>query len=140
MSDQDLQVSVIAELKTVIDPDLHKDIVSLGFVKNMNVEDGKVKFQVELTTPACIEAELGEYLRQPQLKPSFADDTGTEVLAQALTEQAPAIFTNSLALKRWHAVYQQDSLNKKRADEQAPDENQDAGVCKRRATSLASNV
>ena len=29
MSDQDLQVSVIAELKTVIDPDLHKDIVSL---------------------------------------------------------------------------------------------------------------
>ena len=53
MSDQDLQVSVIAELKTVIDPDLHMDIVSLGFVKNMNVEEGKVKFQVELTTPAC---------------------------------------------------------------------------------------
>jgi len=53
MSDQDLQVKVIAELKTVMDPDLHKDIVSLGFVKNMNVEDGKVKFQVELTTPAC---------------------------------------------------------------------------------------
>ena len=52
MSDQDLQVSVIAELKTVIDPDLHKDIVSLGFVKNMNVGDGKVKFQVELTTPS----------------------------------------------------------------------------------------
>ena len=44
MSDQDLQVKVIAELKTVMDPDLHKDIVNLGFVKNMNVEDGKVKF------------------------------------------------------------------------------------------------
>ena len=53
MSDQDLQESIIAELKTVMDPDLHKDIVSLGFVKNMNVKDGDVKFQVELTTPAC---------------------------------------------------------------------------------------
>ena len=53
MSDQGLQESIIAELKTVMDPDLHKDIVSLGFVKNMNVKDGDVKFQVELTTPAC---------------------------------------------------------------------------------------
>ena len=53
MSDQELQVNIIAELKTVIDPDLHKDIVSLGFVKNMDVKDGNVKFQVELTTPAC---------------------------------------------------------------------------------------
>ncbi|SVD52413.1 uncharacterized protein METZ01_LOCUS405267, partial [marine metagenome] len=53
MSDQELQVNIIAELKTVMDPDLHKDIVSLGFVKNMDVKDGNVKFQVELTTPAC---------------------------------------------------------------------------------------
>ena len=53
MLDQDLQVSIIAELKTVMDPDLHKDIVSLGFVKNMSIKDGDVKFQVELTTPAC---------------------------------------------------------------------------------------
>lgn len=53
MSDQELQVKVIAALKTVMDPDLHKDIVSLGFVKNMNITGGKVKFDVELTTPAC---------------------------------------------------------------------------------------
>ena len=38
MSDQELQVKIIAELKTVMDPDLHKDIVSLGFVKNMNIK------------------------------------------------------------------------------------------------------
>jgi ATP-binding protein involved in chromosome partitioning len=53
MEDQDLQVKVMAALKTVIDPDLHKDIVGLGFVKKLNVTGGKVKFQVELTTPAC---------------------------------------------------------------------------------------
>nr|NIP99748.1 iron-sulfur cluster assembly protein [Nitrospinaceae bacterium]NIR53876.1 iron-sulfur cluster assembly protein [Nitrospinaceae bacterium]NIS84290.1 iron-sulfur cluster assembly protein [Nitrospinaceae bacterium]NIT81097.1 iron-sulfur cluster assembly protein [Nitrospinaceae bacterium]NIU43379.1 iron-sulfur cluster assembly protein [Nitrospinaceae bacterium] len=53
MSDQELQTKVISALKTVQDPDLHKDIVSLGFVKNMKVEQGHVRFSVELTTPAC---------------------------------------------------------------------------------------
>jgi len=48
-----LQGKVIEALKTVKDPDLHKDIVSLGFVKNMKVEKGSVSFDVELTTPAC---------------------------------------------------------------------------------------
>ncbi|MFQ5449026.1 MAG: iron-sulfur cluster carrier protein ApbC [Nitrospinaceae bacterium] len=53
MSDQELREKVIEVLKTVKDPDLHKDIVSLGFLKNMKVENGKVSYDVELTTPAC---------------------------------------------------------------------------------------
>ena len=53
MSDPKLQEKIIDALKTVQDPDLHKDIVTLGFVKNMNIEGGSVKFDVELTTPAC---------------------------------------------------------------------------------------
>ena len=53
MSDPKLQENIINALKTVQDPDLHKDIVSLGFVKNMELDGGKVKFDVELTTPAC---------------------------------------------------------------------------------------
>ncbi len=44
MSDQDLQTQVMASLKTVMDPDLHKDIVSLGFVKDMIVGGGAVSF------------------------------------------------------------------------------------------------
>jgi len=53
MSDQELQNQIIQALKTVKDPDLNRDIVSLGFVKNMTVQGGDVKFDVELTTPAC---------------------------------------------------------------------------------------
>ena len=53
MSEPKLQEKIIDALKTVKDPDLHKDIVSLGFVKNMELVGGKVKFDVELTTPAC---------------------------------------------------------------------------------------
>jgi len=44
---------VMAALKTVQDPELHRDIVSLGMVKALSVNDGKVAFTVELTTPAC---------------------------------------------------------------------------------------
>lgn len=40
-------------LRVVQDPDLHRDIVSLGFIKNVRITDGHVAFQVELTTPAC---------------------------------------------------------------------------------------
>ena len=45
--------SVLEALKVVTDPDLGRDIVSLGFVKNLAIDDGRVSFTIELTTPAC---------------------------------------------------------------------------------------
>jgi ATP-binding protein involved in chromosome partitioning len=45
--------AVLEALKAVKDPDLHRDIVSLGFVKNLRVEGSRVAFTIELTTPAC---------------------------------------------------------------------------------------
>ena len=47
--------AVLESLKVVTDPDLGRDIVSLGFVKNLEVadDDGRVSFSIELTTPAC---------------------------------------------------------------------------------------
>ena len=44
---------VIDALRKVEDPELHRDIVSLGMVKNLAVAQGNVRFTVELTTPAC---------------------------------------------------------------------------------------
>lgn len=44
---------VLDVLKRVQDPDLRKDIVSLGFIRNLKVEEGKVAFDLNLTTPAC---------------------------------------------------------------------------------------
>ena len=40
-------------LRQVKDPDLHKDIVTLGFIKDLKIEGGNVSFRVVLTTPAC---------------------------------------------------------------------------------------
>jgi ATP-binding protein involved in chromosome partitioning len=45
--------SVLDALRQVTDPDLHKDIVALGFVKDLRIEGGDVSFRIVLTTPAC---------------------------------------------------------------------------------------
>ncbi|MDX1932903.1 MAG: Mrp/NBP35 family ATP-binding protein [Capsulimonadales bacterium] len=44
---------VLAALRTVQDPDLRKDLVSLNMIKNIKICEGNVAFTVELTTPAC---------------------------------------------------------------------------------------
>jgi ATP-binding protein involved in chromosome partitioning len=48
-----LQQAIIDALRTVKDPDLGRDVVSLNFVKDLQVEGGRVRFILELTTPAC---------------------------------------------------------------------------------------
>jgi ATP-binding protein involved in chromosome partitioning len=47
------QDAVLNALRTVQDPDLHKDIVTLGFVKDVSICGSEVAFTIELTTPAC---------------------------------------------------------------------------------------
>jgi len=45
---------VLAVLAAIEDPDLHRDVVSLGMIKDLQIgHDGRVKFTFELTTPAC---------------------------------------------------------------------------------------
>ncbi|PYS93911.1 MAG: chromosome partitioning protein [Acidobacteria bacterium] len=45
--------SVLEALRKIVDPDLHKDIVALGFVKDLQIDGGAVSFRIVLTTPAC---------------------------------------------------------------------------------------
>ncbi len=50
---------VLDALRHIIDPDLGKDIVSLGFIKNLAIDGTAVRFTLELTTPACpVKAEF----------------------------------------------------------------------------------
>ncbi|MBM3984582.1 MAG: Mrp/NBP35 family ATP-binding protein, partial [Planctomycetes bacterium] len=44
---------VLSALRAVQDPDLHRDVVSLGFVKDLGIDAGRVAFRLDLTTPAC---------------------------------------------------------------------------------------
>lgn len=44
---------ILSALSHVIDPDLNKDLVSLGMIENIEIEGNKVSFKLVLTTPAC---------------------------------------------------------------------------------------
>ena len=44
---------ILNALRSVTDPELGRDIVSLNMVKNVAACDGRVRVKVELTTPAC---------------------------------------------------------------------------------------
>lgn len=44
---------VLQALKGVQDPDLHRDLVDLGMIKDVRIGDGTVALTVNLTTPAC---------------------------------------------------------------------------------------
>ncbi len=47
------QAAVLTALKTVNDPELHRDIVSLNMVRNLSIEGDRVAMELILTTPAC---------------------------------------------------------------------------------------
>lgn len=52
---------IINALRTVNDPDLKRDLVTLNMVKDVNVQGNEVSFTVVLTTPAC---PMKEKIRQ----------------------------------------------------------------------------
>ena len=45
--------TVLKVLSRIIDPDLGKDIVSLGFIANLEIKEGHVLVDIRITTPAC---------------------------------------------------------------------------------------
>src|SRR5262245_65707497 len=56
---------VLDALRQIKDPDLHKDIVTLGFIKDLRFDGGNVSFRIVLTTPACpVKAEMESAARE----------------------------------------------------------------------------
>jgi ATP-binding protein involved in chromosome partitioning len=45
--------AVIEALRRVNDPELHRDVISLNMIRDLEVKDGAVSLQLVLTTPAC---------------------------------------------------------------------------------------
>jgi ATP-binding protein involved in chromosome partitioning len=56
---------VLAALKGVKDPDIHRDLVDLGMIKDIRIGDNSVALTVNLTTPACpLKAKIEADVRQ----------------------------------------------------------------------------
>ncbi len=66
---------ILSSLSTVEEPDLKKDLVSLGMVKDIEIGVNQVQFTVVLTTPAC---PLKELIRQRCVE-AIKRDVGQEV-------------------------------------------------------------
>ncbi len=74
---------VLAQLSTINDPDLNRDIVSLGFVTKAAVCDGLVDVVINLTTPAC---PVKDQLKQEAIDKITALDGVTEVKVEMTAE------------------------------------------------------
>src|SRR2546421_13127353 len=80
---------VLAALSTVPEPELGKDLVTLGMIKDISVCGGAVKFTVELTTPAC------------PLKKMIEDDCRRALMKVPGVEQVTVNMTSNV--RRGHA-------------------------------------
>lgn len=93
---------VLQALKVIVDPDLNQDIVTLGFIKQLTLdeESREISFDVELTTPAC------------PVKDQFQADCESVVLGLpfvnsakvSMTAQPSAMETSTLGMAQVGAV------------------------------------
>lgn len=86
--DGSLEQRVLDALRTVKDPDLNKDIVSLGFVKELRIDGGRAAFVIELTTPACpVRKEMEQWAREAVLKVDGITDVDIRMTAAVKSAQ-----------------------------------------------------
>ena len=83
--------AVLDALRAVKDPDLHKDIVALGFVKNLRIDDTKVAFTIELTTPACPVKDLMRDQARAAVSAIGASSVDIEMTAQVRAVARPEL-------------------------------------------------
>ncbi len=91
---------VLNALKAIIDPDFNKDIVSLGFIKDVTIDGGKVSVTIELTTPACpVKDEFEQKAKQilshlPGVKEVAVQLTAQQRKPQSLPQGTPPALQN----------------------------------------------
>ena len=91
---------VLESLRPVQDPDLRRSVVDLGFIKNIQIDEGVVRFEVELTTPAC---PLKEQIKTACEKAVQALE-GVETVSVCLTARTRGALTSRSILKSVHNV------------------------------------
>jgi ATP-binding protein involved in chromosome partitioning len=81
------EASVLDALKVIHDPDLHRDIVTLGFIKDLKIDRTQVSFTIELTTPACpVKDQMRDQARAAVMQ--MPGVTGVDVRMSARVREA----------------------------------------------------
>src|SRR6476661_3364056 len=86
---------VLDALRVVKDPDLHRDIVALGFVQNMQIEPtGAVAFNINLTTPACpVKDDLRDQARLAVRRLPWVTEVAVQMTANTATARGQGTAT-----------------------------------------------
>src|SRR5256885_13134980 len=85
------QASVLEALKVVRDPDLNRDIVGLGFIKDLKIEGSRVAFTIELTTPACpVKEQMRDQARAAVMQLSGVTAVDVQMSAHVREAVGPA--------------------------------------------------
>ncbi len=92
MSNNELtKQQVLDALRTVDDPELHRDLVSLGMIRDVQIDGSKVSFTLVLTTMACpMKAKIQEDARQAVTKLSGVENVTINLTAETPKRPAPA--------------------------------------------------
>jgi ATP-binding protein involved in chromosome partitioning len=69
MAESVTEQDILRALTTVQDPELHRDVVSAGMIKDLKVNGSQVSFTLELTSPACpMREEMERTTREAVIK------------------------------------------------------------------------
>lgn len=80
----DIKERILEKLKRIQDPDLNMDIVKAGFVKKLDLKDGKLDVLLELTTPACpIKDQFKKQVEEAALEISEVKSVSVEMSAKS---------------------------------------------------------
>jgi ATP-binding protein involved in chromosome partitioning len=83
------EANVLEALKAVKDPDLHRDIVTLNFVKDVTITGKDVRFTIELTTPACPVREQLQSQAVAAVRAAMPDAGAVDVTMTSRVTSAP---------------------------------------------------
>ncbi len=89
------QEDILKALSEVQDPDLKKDLVTLGMIEEVKIDGNKISFKVVLTTPACPMKELIRKDCEKALTKHFGEDIEMEIImtssVTSVRDQAPLL-------------------------------------------------
>jgi len=83
--------NILNALRAVKDPDLHRDIVTLNFVKDVKLDGNSVSLTIELTTPACPVKDDMKLQAEQIIRANFPDVKNVNVTMTASVTQRSSV-------------------------------------------------
>lgn len=89
-ADKALEKAVWDALRKVNDPELHKSVVEIGMIKNLQVEKGSVSFDILLTTAACpLKAQIQRECAEAALAVDGIENVKANISGETLAPKIP---------------------------------------------------